>query len=370
MRMTRRQRRLRRRDPRGRRGPIRRAARALLTAVYASVAALLLAAALAPFLAWAEWRIDLAAQFAAHAAAVTAVAAAWWAISRRPVFAGVALVALTLHAATLLPGRARWADPGDAHLGSPVRVLQFNALATNRDADAVIELFLTSDADIVSLLEPSYQVLDAGFRRAYLKGAYPYFDQHQRGAHLGWQYLLSKWPIREFVSPQSTVDPEGPASGSVIAVVVERPGGAFGAVLIHPQSPRNPGRWRNGNELVERAAVIVQQMRAAGLPVVLLADLNSTPSGYRSRLLARSAGLRRCKPLLLAEGTFPARWPWPRRIAIDDAWVSDEIRVTSWQTAGPAGSDHAAVIVDLLVPKSAPNSPTPDADPYVTFGLP
>lgn len=370
MRKTRRQRLRRRRDRRGRRGPIRRAFAALLTALYAALAALLLAAALAPYLAWAEWRIDLAAQFAAHAAAITIAAALWWALSRRPILTGVALLALALHAAVLLPGRARWADPGDAHLGSPVRVMQFNAHANNRDADAVIELFLTSDADIASLLEPAYQVLDAGFRKAHLKGAYPYFDQHQRGAHLGWQYLLSKWPIREFVSPQSTVDPEGPASGSVIAVVVERPGGAFGAVLIHPQSPRNAGRWRNGNELVERAAAIVEQMRSAGLPVVMLADLNSTPSGHRSRLLTRSAGLRRCKPLLLADGTFPAYWPWPRRIAIDDAWVSDEVRVTGWQTAGPAGSDHAAAIIDLLVPKSVPNSPTPDVDTYETFGLP
>lgn len=350
-----------------RRGPVARAARGVVTAVYALASVPLIAAALAPHLAWAGWRVDLAAQFSAHAALVTLGAAVWWAVWRRWGFVMMALACLALHGVVLVPGRAAWASAQDRANPElrPVRVMQFNSYANNRRADEVLETVLASDADIVALTEPSYDVLQKGLREERLRGAYPYFDQNPRGWYLGWQYVLSKWPLREFEERDNGGNPS-----VVISLVAERPGGAIGVVLIHPQSPRNPGRWLQGNELVDETVAVVRRMEAAGLPVVLLADLNSTPSGVRNQKLVRGTGLKRCKPLTRAEGTFPSWARWPRRIAIDDAWVSGGIKVTGWDVAGPAGSDHMAVVVDLLVPTGARNGEVQPGDPYRALGLP
>lgn len=368
-------RRRRGRRTRAQRGPVRRAVRAVATWVYALACVPLVAAAAAPHLAWMGWRVDMAAQFSAHAALGTLAAAVWWALWRRWGFVMAALACLALHGVVLVPGRAPWATGRDAASSAlgPVRVMQYNAYALNSRAEEALEAILTSDADIVALTEPSYALLRSGLREERLRGAYPHFDQNPRGWHMGWQYVLSKWPLREFEERDNGGDPS-----VVISLVAQRPPpwGELGVVLIHPQSPRNPGRWLQGNELVDEAVGVVRRMRAAGLPVVLLADLNSTPSGTRNQRLVGAAGLKRCKPLLRAEGTWPSGRAWPQRIAIDDAWVSPGVRVRSWDVAGPAGSDHMAVIADLLVPAGpAPGEPegvdgSQPGDPYRTFGLP
>jgi endonuclease/exonuclease/phosphatase (EEP) superfamily protein YafD len=158
---------------------------------------------------------------------------------------------------------------------------------------------------------------------------------------------------------------------------------AFAVILLHPPSPRSVERWLAGNEVVEAAVEMASAARQAGLPVILLADLNSTPTGWRSRRLTQ-AGFRRCKPLTSALGTWPTHAAlntdgsglpnqsppgastsafqpdpddralvgrWPLSIAIDDAWVSDEWRVTGWSRGPSRGSDHWSVVVDVRMGK-------------------
>jgi endonuclease/exonuclease/phosphatase (EEP) superfamily protein YafD len=363
------------RSGRARGGPLRRALRAAATGVYALACVPMAAAALAPHLGWAGWRIDMLAQFSAHAALATLAALTWWVLRRRWRFAAAALVCLVLHGIVLVPGRAPWATQRDAASASlgPVRVLQFNAYALNRSAEEALHLLLTSDADIVAVTEPSYPLLKRGWRDEALRGAYPYFDQNPRGWYMGWQYVLSKWPLREFEERDNGGNPS-----VVISLVAQRPPpwGDLGVVMIHPQSPRNAGRWLQGNELVDEAAAVVRRMREAGLPVVLLADLNSTPAGVRNQRLVRRTDLKRCKPLLRAEGTWPSDRRWPERIAIDDAWVSPGFLVRSWEVVGPAGSDHMGVVVDLLAPAGPASAVAGEegegeaGDPYRDFGLP
>lgn len=125
-------------------------------------------------------------------------------------------------------------------------------------------------------------------------------------------------------------------------------GGGWLASLAHPHSPRTAERWRLGNEIWARASAELGDRAASGRPVVVGADLNSAPAGSRVRA-ARRAGLRMAKPLTGGWGSFPAAWPGPARVQLDDLWVSRGVEVVAWSSVEPLGSDHRAIVADLRI---------------------
>jgi hypothetical protein len=149
---------------------------------------------------------------------------------------------------------------------------------------------------------------------------------------------LSKWPLR---------DGEGAwhAFHRGRGAILQSPFGLVGFAHLHPQSPRSLSTWREGNHVVTEA-VQLARTEFAGLPTLLVGDLNAAPSGARSMRLADS-GFMRAKPLWTPTGTFPSWLVWPAQVAIDDVWVSREWRVISWETVRIPGSDHLGVCVSL-----------------------
>lgn len=293
------------------------------------------------------WPTDMAANLSAQLFLVTAVLGLWWLLRRRWGLVVVSVVSCVVHGIVLIERRAaRGTDQDDA-----MRVLVYNAHTRNPGADA-LELILMSGADVVALTEPSAELLDLIRDSDRIHAEYPYLWLPDR-ARGGFRLLMSRWP-------QAGSDGSGAwvagASRTVIGPMrvarIDRPDGVFMMVMAHPRSPRTWARWRAGNGDVEQVADAVTDLaRSTGLPVVLAADLNATPTGWRSRYLTRRTGLRRCKPLLTPVGTYPASLPWPVSVAIDDAWVSPGVRVASWKALGSGGSDHRAVVVDLVLPK-------------------
>ena len=86
--------------------------------------------------------------------------------------------------------------------------------------------------------------------------------------------------------------------------------------------------------------------------MIVTADLNASPTMYRTGRVRRALGLLRCKPLLGVVGTWPADNPRWKRFAIDDVFVTPGIKVASWQVVeADTGSDHAPVVVDLVMPE-------------------
>ncbi len=284
------------------------------------------------------WLPDLLANLTAQLAILSGGCALWWLAHRRwSAGAGAVLAAIAQVAWIATPRAPRvGADPRDL-----VRFLIHNAGPGNlRGAEGVGAAAL-SGADVVVLVEMSPEArralddpgLGADFPGREIR--YPVEGQN------GWTAVLSRWPVRL---------ESGPAPDFPIALVVERPAGAFGLIALHAPSPRTAARWRAGNLLTASAVEWCARLAAQGLPVVIAGDLNSTPTGWRSRDLCRRAGVRRAKPMLRGAGTFPAGWVWPAQVALDDALVSPGVGVVTWRVTGAMGSDHRSVSVGLAIP--------------------
>ncbi len=306
---------------------------------------------LIPSAAWiaAPWArlADMIGNFAAHVLPIVLLTAIAWTALRYRRAAVTGWLSAVLLAWPLAVGRAPRA-PRDAGV---IRVLAYNVLASRRPSDAATRLVLESGADLAALCEVPDSLSDAIFDEGAMRGTFPHTVRRvwYSGPPTTNQVLLSRWPITR---PDGR--PLDESFTTVIEAVVHAPSGPVGVVVVHLFSARTDGAWRYALEEAERAAEAARRLEAAGMPVIVVGDLNSTPSGLASRTLASLAGLRRCKPWLCADGTFPAYLPWPLRIAIDDAMVSHAVSVASWRTLGPAGSDHRPVLVDLaLVPRPA-----------------
>lgn len=285
--------------------------------------------------------VDLGANLAAQWLVLSIPLLAWLAVGRRWGRLGLVLAASGVMAWPLVM-RPWWLDSAAA--GSrPVRMLIFNSSTTAGDAGAALELIVKTDADVVVLTEPSGELLDRIRGSTPISTRYPGFFLPDRAAG-GYMLVLSAWPQ----SPVLGEAPKDVARRGMRVMRIERPEGPFVLVGIHPDSPRSPSEWAKGNGVVEEASVLLRgELIPMGLPVVVGADLNSTPSGWRSRRLC-GLGLRRAKPVL-AGGTYPAGWPWPLSIAIDDAWVGG-CGVVGWETLAGGGSDHRPVLVSLSIP--------------------
>lgn len=351
-------------------GPRRRLDRAFTIGSWAAAAVLLGLSACWIISGW-SWSIDLAANLTAQWLGVCAGAGALWAALRRWGPAGAAAGACLLCLIGLGTGRAAFLprEVGSAARATPglVRFMHYNASAQG-EGERIEEHIRLSDADVVSIVCPPNRFQDAVANRGRLDGDFAgKLVRHWKPEVHGGDYtevtagfLVSRWPVR--AADRSWL---GEAADYLIAGVVERPeeqGGAFAVVAFHPRSPRTAGRWALGNVTTHAAALLVNRLREQGLAVVVLTDLNSTPSGYRSRMLAREAGLRRSKPLLAATGTYPiplslrergdakARVLWPVGIAIDDLLVSEGVEVVGWSVGPRMESGHLPIVAELIVP--------------------
>lgn len=322
-------------------------------------ALVLLAWSVAWTLGGVSWWADVAANFAAQGALASFAACAWWALRRRRGAALLALLAAAIHLWIVGTGREAW-TPRPVDAGAPpaegrVRLLHFNCSSRPVPAD-VYALIDACRADVVSVTEPNVHVQFEVIYGDKLEAEFPHrIKRHFRDLPTGQRgagFVLSRFPLTLFpVEP----DAQGEHVEEIIAAVVEAPS-RFGLIAVHPRSPRTRARWSDGHELTRAAAGVARRMRGQGLPVVLLADLNSTPSGWRSRELYFEAGLRRAKPVFEVRGTYPTHLSvagrgfdarWPLSIAIDDAFLGGPVALHGWGVLDPVGSDHWPVLVDI-----------------------
>jgi hypothetical protein len=246
-----------------------------------------------------------------------------------------------------------------------IRLMHFNASSKKR-AEQLLAHIATCGADVVAITEPDWRMQSWVFSGDDGLDMYPYrlerrFSDTDLGAGAG--FMLSRFPIEEF-DPR----PAPPLGAGVdipnefmVGVVTVVPGASgretrCAIIAMHPRSPRSARRWAHGNEVALAAATIARTLRERdNLPVILVGDINASPSGWRSRLCEREGGLRRTKPLLDLSGTYPSSLPWPLRVSIDDAVVSPDIKLVSWRAgagedASSLGSDHLPIYLELRLP--------------------
>ncbi len=297
-----------------------------------------------------SWSIDLLGSFAPHLAWLGVMVAALLLVMKARLPAGLALVGALLGFLSTGVVRADRIDaPGRERV---IRVLQFNAATENGRAQEAFDLIMSSDADVVALTEPPMGLLE--LIRARAGSTYKWTD-FPANAGPGWRLTLSRWPIEKI---EGVSDPTFSKLGFWV-VKIKRPAGEFVFIQAHPDSPRTYARWAGGRDALEELAKVVDvSVRPLQVPVIMAADLNSPPSGLRGRLMNERFGFERAKPRLKFAGTFPSWLPNPLRLAIDDVFIQSAVGVSSWETLGPAGSDHMAVRVDVVVRDLPPASPS------------
>lgn len=251
---------------------------------------------------------------------------------RRPqaLLAGAGAIVAALPLSThRLPPAASGAPPD-------LRVLVLNTRTTNPFVEEIVDIVERSNASIVVVIEPSGDLARRLRDDAALRSIYPTIRMPSRGEP--YQVTLSVWPL---AAEGDGWRPFRRGRG----VLLDAPCGPVAFVQLHPESPRTRAEWEEGNRAVGEALALARGA-FAGFPVIIGADLNSSPAGARSRRVVRS-GFDRAKPLTRGAGTYPASLFWPLRVALDDVWASPAWRRTSWETMRIPGSDHLGVCVGL-----------------------
>ncbi|MCA9309728.1 MAG: endonuclease/exonuclease/phosphatase family protein [Phycisphaerales bacterium] len=320
-------------------------------------AVLLLALTLpARLLAGTSWMLDMLANFAPALAAAALLTALPVLLLRRWTAALTLLAIALTHLVWLASGRAPQANPGGA---ATLSVMSFNVRATNPRPDACAQLVATGPADVVVLIECPYRLATYLESSDAIRSAYP-FRAMPEEAHEWNGAILSRYPL-EHLALRDQLRAEGRRDELQRyrfqflfqrSFIVHAPGGDAIVSGLWLTSPRSAARWRDGNQELRLAGEIIERyLRPRGLPILIACDLNATPSGWRSRELARAHGLRRSKPLS-SPGSWPADRAAPARIAIDDVIVSAGVRVSEWRVLDDsAGSDHRPVVATLVLPK-------------------
>lgn len=251
--------------------------------------------------------------------------------------------------------RAQWVGGSQPEPGSVVvRVVTFNALASNANIKVLYDRISEIDADVVTILEAPHDLIAMIRDRDGVPGKFDHWDAAEPGHW--WNVIrLSRWPLSWAEVPRDETFRERRSNLAYRrSLVVLHPEQHFLLTAVFPDSPRSGERWERGNaELRLFGQVIQDHFRPSGLPMVVCSDMNASLSGYRTRLLTEVSGLRRAKPWWIPAGSWPSLLPAVLRVPIDDVLVSSGIGVREWRVLGwSAGSDHAPVLVELALPRT------------------
>ncbi len=302
----------------------------------------------APWVAWAAVRslgLDLghplvgAVAFTPYAAALALLPVALALALRTWVVAGVAIAAALALASAVAP---RVIDgphvANEAAAGRTVVVMTSNVLLGRADARAVVRLVREHHVDVLSLQELTprmVQRLDAAGIRRLLPGRV--LSPRPRAAGCG---LMARGVLRRvnggkaapFAQPEATLT---------------LPGGALRFKAVHPVPPithRNVASWR---ETLRN----LPGPRAGAIPRLLVGDFNGTldhrevrhvlDRGFYDAADATGDGLH---------ATWPRDHVVPM-ITIDHVLAPQTIRTRKVSTHDVPGSDHRALIAELVLPE-------------------
>lgn len=220
--------------------------------------------------------------------------------------------------------------------------------------DIFAALVATLDADVVATQEMTPEQAEALARVLPHGRLDPARDYSGMGIA-----LREPAPIRRLALPGrdariADLSWEGPAGTrielEILSVHVQAPHGSWNA----------PG-WRRGQlrGLVQHLAAAPTRRR------VLVGDLNATPMWpvYRrlSAHLTDAAVVAAQRHGRSVESTW-GPWPWaPQMLRIDHALV-DGVAVEDFRVLPIPGSDHSAIVVDVVVPLSAGEPPRAPAE--------
>lgn len=225
-----------------------------------------------------------------------------------------------------------------APVGTSVRIMSVNLLASNRDPNAVLAEIRAVDPDVLALVEytPAWQAALGPALRARL----PVQHHAPRNDCFG----IGIYARTPFAAPVDDALGLGGLKELRQARTVIRVGTqevAFYTVHLVP-----PMGTRNFAEQQAELADLLKHVAAERRPVIVCGDFNLTTRSSLGAWVA-AAGLQDVHDL--AGAGRGATWPASRRvpqwlgIRIDHIYVSEGLTATQTQVSGQIGSDHRAI---------------------------
>jgi len=304
--------------------------------------------AVAPFAVWAVVRlfglergypaVQLIA-FTPYVAAVAWIPALAAGLTRRWRAVAVAGVAVLVLGSSVLP--RSFADP-DEGTGTPLRVMAANLLAGKADAEFLVDLVRTERVDVLALQEYTPDAED-GLAAAGLGQLLPYRISFPLTGVVG-SAVYSRFPVRD---GGLRLNPGGFGQARATVVV---PGAASVTVeSIHPSAP-----WNAETTSLWKQGLLRQQPATVDGPIrVLAGDFNSTldhaalrgllDTGYRDAASVAGAGLTPTWPYEPGDRWIPG-------VTLDHVFADRRIGVRAFHATTVPGSDHRAILADLLLP--------------------
>jgi endonuclease/exonuclease/phosphatase (EEP) superfamily protein YafD len=216
-----------------------------------------------------------------------------------------------------------------------LRVMSANVHTSNRDYERFLQTVRAADPDVLLVMEIDERWLQA---MEELRDDYPHGTSAPRADNFGIG-LFSKLPVE---APQ--VKYVGSAGVPSIQGCLKVGDEKVNIVGTHPLPPMG----RNSALRNEQLSAIADLAAGINGPVIVAGDLNTTPWSPFFRKLLKRSGTRDSRRGFGVQPTWPSHWG-SAGIPIDHVLVSDEIHVKD-RHVGPAfGSDHRAVVVDLII---------------------
>ncbi|WPP50871.1 endonuclease/exonuclease/phosphatase family protein [Catalinimonas niigatensis] len=273
-----------------------------------------------------SYYIDLIQSFTFHALLVYLTVTIVFALMRWKYVAASGVGVCFLLAVHLMPHINNEVSSDYTVYGRPFKVAHFNVLYNNTSYNETLSHALKTDADIISFQEVSeawiYELMDG------LDHEYPYFAISEHEIH--GVAIFSRYPLENLKTYHWTGEPN--LTGDIMY-----DGNKVHFVATHTLSPRDPERFENRNEHLNKIAEYVQQLEG---PVLAIGDFNAVPWNQHIVQIKQSTDLMDSRKSLTS--TFPANYALG--IPIDYIFHSDELNCLNFEALEAVGSDHKGVI--------------------------
>ena len=278
-------------------------------------------------------QLELFVHFQIQYACVLIVVFAICLVRRKRLLCLLALLILAIPLARIVPW---YVGNNQVAQRAALRILSSNVKATNEHWDAIQEMVLATDADIVVLIEATALLQD---KLQTVENLYPYSFAH--GLDTGAGFLLfSRVPLVE-----TKAHLNGVSKIVTISSTVQVPSGEFDLVAVHPIRPG----LRHGCTLSEgELAQIASIVQGCQDSVVVIGDLNTTMWSKGYAALVKDNALHNLRQGRGVVPTWGANVFGPiLSIPIDHCLVRGDVHGVSFDTVSLEGSDHLGIIAGL-----------------------
>jgi endonuclease/exonuclease/phosphatase (EEP) superfamily protein YafD len=239
---------------------------------------------------------------------------------------------------------------------STISLLFANVLMSNRRADLLRGLIREQDPDVVLAAETDAW-WDARLAEELAPTHLHAVRQPQDNTY--GMVLYSRLELRE-ARVAFLVEADVP---SIHATVLLRSGQPVALRGLHPRPPAPQGSDRSTERDAE-LLIVARETKAAGMPAIVLGDLNDVAWSRTNDLFHAISGLLDPRVGRGFYPTFHARWPLVR-FPLDHVFHSPHFRLVAFQRLRWIGSDHFPVAITLsfepeAAPSQEPEHPTPD----------